>query len=241
MTDDLHIAPLTPDAPIQTQTTTEQRIQEARNLIALELTTIDGDVVVTNSFQAEDMVVLDIVRRILPAVPVVFLDTGYHFAEVYEYRDRMAREWNLNLVSLEPEQSVAEQESQFGILNQTDPGKCCGLRKVKPLFSSLEGYALWFTGLRREQAKSRAALKEIEDFRLPTGSTIRKISPLTEWSAKDVWTYAQQNDIPLLKLYDKGYTSIGCEPCTSLPLDPNDPRSGRWGGQKQECGIHLQG
>jgi len=240
MTDDLHIAPLNVDAPIKPFTTTAERIREAQELIALELAAINGDVVVTNSFQAEDMVVLDIVRRILPRVPVVFLDTGYHFAEVYEYRDRMAREWNLNLVSLQPDQSVAEQESQFGILNQTDPGRCCGIRKVKPLFRSLEGYALWFTGLRREQAKSRAALKEVEDFTLPSGTIIRKISPLTEWSAKDVWTYAQENDIPLLSLYDKGYTSIGCEPCTSLPLDPNDPRSGRWGGQKQECGIHLQ-
>ena len=241
MTDDLHVAPLNVDAPIKPFTTTAERIREAQELIALELAAINGDVVVTNSFQAEDMVVLDIVRRILPRVPVVFLDTGYHFAEVYEYRDRMAREWNLNLVSLQPDQSVAEQESQFGILNQTDPGRCCGIRKVKPLFRSLEGYALWFTGLRREQAKSRAALKEVEDFTLPTGTIIRKISPLTEWSAKDVWTYAQENDIPLLSLYDKGYTSIGCEPCTSLPLDPNDPRSGRWGGHKQECGIHLQG
>ena len=240
MTDDLHVAPLNVDAPIKPFTTTAERIREAQELIALELAAINGDVVVTNSFQAEDMVVLDIVRRILPRVPVVFLDTGYHFAEVYEYRDRMAREWNLNLVSLQPDQSVAEQESQFGILNQTDPGRCCGIRKVKPLFRSLEGYALWFTGLRREQAKSRAALKEVEDFTLPSGTIIRKISPLTEWSAKDVWTYAQENDIPLLSLYDKGYTSIGCEPCTSLPLDPNDPRSGRWGGQKQECGIHLQ-
>jgi phosphoadenosine phosphosulfate reductase len=241
MTDALHIAPPTVDPSLKAAATTEEKIHEARRLIALELATASGDVVVTNSFQAEDMVVLDIVRKILPNVPVVFLDTGYHFAEVYEYRDRMAREWGLNLVSLEPAQTVAEQESQFGILNQTDPGKCCGLRKVKPLFSALEGYALWFTGLRREQAKSRAALREVEDFSLPTGTSIRKISPLTEWSAKDVWTYARENEIPLLSLYDKGYTSIGCEPCTSLPLDPNDPRSGRWGGQKQECGIHLQG
>jgi phosphoadenosine phosphosulfate reductase len=201
---------------------------------------VTTDVVVTNSFQAEDMVVLHIVKKILPHVPVVFLDTGYHFAEVYEYRDRMAAEWGMNLHNLLPEITVQEQESQFGILNQSDPARCCGIRKVKPLFAELEGYKLWFTGLRREQAKSRAALSEVDDFTLPTGKKVRKISPLTEWSTKDVWTYALQHEIPLLNLYDKGYTSIGCEPCTSLPLDPNDPRSGRWGGQKQECGIHLQ-
>jgi phosphoadenosine phosphosulfate reductase len=223
------------------QATSEQKVLLAQDLIARELASATGDIVVTNSFQAEDMVLLHMVRRTLPDVPVLFLDTGYHFAEVYAYRDSMAREWSLNLTSLLPELTVAEQESQFGILNQTDPGRCCGLRKVKPLFAALEKYAVWFTGLRREQAKSRAALKEVEDFPLPAGHVIRKLSPLTEWSAKDVWTYATQHRIPLLKLYDKGYTSIGCEPCTTLPLDPNDPRSGRWGGQKQECGIHLPG
>jgi phosphoadenosine phosphosulfate reductase len=228
-------------APQEIVTTTEQKVAEARALVARELAEFPvSEIVVTNSFQAEDMIVLHIVRATYPDVPVVFLDTGYHFAEVYEYRDRMSAEWDMNLTSLQPEITVAEQESQFGILNQTDPSKCCGIRKVKPLFASLAGYKLWFTGLRREQAKSRASLKEVEDFSLPGGKIIRKISPLTEWSSKDVWTYAGEHDIPLLKLYDKGYSSIGCEPCTSLPLDPNDPRSGRWGGQKQECGIHIQ-
>jgi phosphoadenosine phosphosulfate reductase len=186
------------------------------------------------------MIVLHLVRHVLPDVPVIFLDTGYHFAEVYEYRDRMVRAWSMNLINLLPELTVPEQEAQFGILNQTDPGRCCSLRKVKPLFAALDRYRLWFTGLRREQAKSRAALQTVEDFALPTARTIRKISPLTEWTAKDVWDYARQHDIPLLPLYDQGYSSIGCEPCTSLPVDPNDPRSGRWGGRKQECGIHLQ-
>jgi phosphoadenosine phosphosulfate reductase len=216
------------------------RVTEARELVARELANAAGDIVVTNSFQAEDMVLLHMVRETLPNVPVVFLDTGYHFAEVIAYRDRMAAEWGMNLISLLPEQTVAEQESQFGILNQSDPGRCCGLRKVTPLFASLEKYGLWFTGLRREQAKSRAALHEVDNFKLPTGTVIRKISPLTEWSAKDVWTYAAEHGIPLLELYDRGYTSIGCEPCTSLPLDPNDPRSGRWAGKKLECGIHVQ-
>jgi phosphoadenosine phosphosulfate reductase len=221
----------------------EEKISAAQILVSGEAASYSNeraitDVVVTCSFQAEDMVLLHMIRQLVPNVPVVFLDTGYHFAEVYAYRDRMANEWQLNLLNLQPEITVAEQESQFGILNQTDPSRCCGIRKVKPLFSSLEGYALWFTGLRREQAKSRAALREVDDFALPSGKTIRKISPLTEWTAKDVWTYAIRHNIPLLELYDKGYTSIGCEPCTGLPTDPNDPRSGRWGGQKQECGIH---
>jgi phosphoadenosine phosphosulfate reductase len=219
---------------------TEDRIATAQTLIAEEISKHRRDLVLTNSFQAEDMVVLHMARQLLPDLPVVFLETGYHFVEVYEYRDRMAREWKLNLINVLPEITVAEQESQFGILNQTDASRCCGIRKVKPLFGALEGYSLWFTGLRREQAKSRASLCQVDHFALPSGKTIRKISPLAEWTAKDVWAYAGRHEIPLIDLYDKGYTSIGCERCTSLPTDPNDPRSGRWGGQKQECGIHLQ-
>jgi phosphoadenosine phosphosulfate reductase len=218
----------------------EHKICIAERLIRGALEQKRGDVCVTNSFQAEDMIVLHLVKQILPDVPVIFLDTGYHFAEVYEYRDRMAQTWSMNLINLLPELTVQQQEAQFGILNQTDPTRCCSLRKVKPLFAALDRYELWFTGLRREQAKSRAALQPIEDFALPSARTIRKISPLTEWTAKDVWDYARHHEIPLLALYDEGYSSIGCEPCTSLPLDPNDPRSGRWGGRKQECGIHLQ-
>jgi phosphoadenosine phosphosulfate reductase len=233
MSNNIHLVSAPLDALHPALVTPEERIAGAQALVAQELAAHSTEIVVTNSFQAEDMVVLHLVRQHLPDVPVVFLDTGYHFVEVYEYRDRMASELSLNLINLLPEITVAEQESQFGILNQTDPGRCCGIRKVKPLFSALEQYGLWFTGLRREQAKSRAALSEVDAFTLPSGKTIRKISPLTEWTAKDVWTYATRHAIPLLELYEKGYTSIGCEPCTTVPTDPNDPRSGRWSGQKQ--------
>ena len=218
-----------------------QKVEAARALVREHIAaTPPEQVCVTSSFQAEDVIVLSLVRESLPGVPVIFLDTGYHFAETYEYRDRMARDWDLNLVNVLPEQTVAEQEAQFGILHQTDPSRCCGLRKVAPLFKELEKYRLWFTGLRREQAKSRANLQPVDHFALPTGTQLLKISPLTDWSAKDVWSYAGQQGIPLLSLYGRGYTSIGCEPCTSLPFDPGDPRSGRWGGRKQECGIHIQ-
>ena len=195
---------------------------------------------VTSSFQAEAIVVLDLVREIMPDVPVIFVDTGYHFAETLEYRDRMARRWGLNLINVSAARSVAEQESKFGILNQTAPDRCCAMRKVEPLFRALERYRVWLTGLRRQQSKSRANLRAEETFVLPSGHALRKLNPLAEWTTRDVWQYAQEHNIPLLPLYEEGYTSIGCEPCTNLPLDPNDPRSGRWGGQKMECGIHVQ-
>ncbi len=219
----------------------QEKISSARTLVNQQIASaMREDICVTSSFQAEDMVVVHLVRETFGDVPVIFLDTGYHFSATYEYRDRLAHDWNLNLVNVLPALTVAEQESQFGILNQTAPDRCCGMRKVGPLFASLEPYRLWFTGLRREQAKTRANLQPVDAFTLPTGKQLQKISPLADWSTRDVWQYAGQYDIPLLPLYEKGYTSIGCEPCTSLPFDPDDPRSGRWGGRKQECGIHVQ-
>lgn len=199
-----------------------------------------GPACVTSSFQAECVALVHMLVARRPNIPVLFLDTGYHFPETYEYRDRIASQWNLNLVNLLPRLTVGEQELQFGILYDSAPDLCCGMRKVEPLFGALENYATWFTGLRREQSKSRAELKPVDDFKLPTGKVLRKISPFTDWSTRDIWEYLKQHEIPLLPLYDQGYTSVGCAPCTSLPADPNDPRSGRWSGKKLECGIHIR-
>jgi phosphoadenosine phosphosulfate reductase len=196
-------------------------------------------VCMTSSFQAEDMAVLHLLRRRIPKVPVLFLDTGYHFSQTYEYRDRMAKEWSLHLVNVLPKQTVPEQESAFGILNRTDPTRCCQLRKVEPLLGALEPFDVWFTGLRREQSPTRKNLKKVELHRLPTGKTLWKVSLLADWNWEQVWHYVNANGISHLPQYDEGYLSIGCEPCTALPVDPNNPRSGRWGGTKLECGIHT--
>jgi phosphoadenosine phosphosulfate reductase len=193
----------------------------------------------TSSFQAEDMAVAHLLRQRIPDIPVLFLETGYHFAETYEYRDRMAREWSLNLVNVLPQQTVAAQESAFGILYVSNPTRCCQLRKVEPLMLALEPFDLWFTGLRREQSPTRTNLKKLELHRLPTGKTLWKVSLLADWNWKQVWDYGTAHNIPQLPHYAQGYLSIGCQPCTALPADPNNPRSGRWGGQKLECGIHT--
>lgn len=188
---------------------------------------------ITSSFQSEDVVVVDLVRRAMPDVPVLFLDTFHHFAQTLTYRDEIAALWKLNLVNLRaPEPSVG--------LWQTSTDDCCARHKVGPLFGALEGYETWFTGLRREQSPSRANLQHVEPFALKSGKSLRKVSVLAGWTTKDVWLYMTAHDIPRLPLYELGYTSIGCEPCTTLPDDPNNPRSGRWQGQKLECGIHIQ-
>ena len=193
----------------------------------------------TCSFQAEDLIVLDLLRRRIPAVAVLFLETGYHFRETYEFRDQITREWNLNLVNVTPKKSVAQQESEFGILYSSEPTKCCQLRKVEPLLEALEPFAVWFTGLRREQSPTRANLKKAENHRLPSGKTILKVSPLADWTWGRVWEYTGAKGLNSLPQYDRGYASIGCEPCTAVPNDPGNLRSGRWGGRKLECGIHT--
>ena len=208
-------------------------MREAQDVIANAL--IDARTpCLTSSFQAECVVLTHMLRAINPQVPVLFLDTFHHFAETLAYRDELTEKWNLPLINLravDPAVGLWEAES-------TDA--CCARHKVGPLFAALEHYDVWFTALRRDQSASRANLQHDEPFRLPSGKIIRRISPLASWTAKDVWAYAKEHEIPLLSLYDAGYTSIGCEPCTSLPLDPSNPRSGRWQGQKLECGIHIQ-
>jgi phosphoadenosine phosphosulfate reductase len=198
------------------------------------------DVCLTCSFQAEDVLLAKLAIELDAKIPILFLDTGYHFAETYAYRDRIASEWQLNLINLLPAQTVSEQEAEHGILYRSAPDECCRLRKVEPLFKEVAGYRVWITGLRREQAKSRAALEERALFTLPGGQQVLKLAPLAAWSTRDVWYACEELSIPLLPLYERGFSSIGCEPCTMLPLDPNDPRSGRWAGRKVECGIHIE-
>jgi phosphoadenosine phosphosulfate reductase len=193
----------------------------------------------TCSFQAEDIIVLDLLRKRLPNIPVLFLETGYHFAETYEFRDKLTREWQLNLVNAVPKKTVAEQESEFGILYREEPTKCCQLRKVEPLLEALKPFEIWFTGLRREQSPTRKNLKKIEQHRLPVGKTLWKISPLADWTWAHVWEYSGAHGLSYLPQYDQGYLSIGCQPCTAIPDDPQNPRSGRWSGRKLECGIHT--
>src|SRR5580658_6476589 len=130
------------------------KLNHVRATLAREVTG-RGDVCLTCSFQAEDVLLTKLALELDPKIPVLFLDTGYHFKQTYEYRDKIASDWNLNLINLLPEKTVAEQEAEFGILNQTAPDRCCGFRKVDPLFKAVANYRVWLTGLRREQARSR--------------------------------------------------------------------------------------
>jgi phosphoadenosine phosphosulfate reductase len=206
--------------------------RDAKRVIAEHLRAAHAPCV-TSSFQAEGVVLLHLLRQVASDVPVLFLDTVHHFPQTLAYRDDLVRRWGLNLVTLRAAQPAP------GLWKQ-DTQACCDRHKVEPLFDALTSYDIWFTALRREQSPSRAALTHVEPFRLPGGHELRKVSPLAGWTTKDVWAYAKAHAIRLSPLYELGYTSIGCEPCTSLPIDPSNLRSGRWQGQKLECGIHVQ-
>jgi len=188
---------------------------------------------ITSSFQAECVVLTHMLREVQPDIPVLFLDTFHHFPQTLAYRDELSERWGLNLINLRA------TVPSVGLWQMESTEACCKRHKVEPLFSALAGYDTWFTALRRDQSPSRANLQEVEPFKLP-GKAISRVAPLAAWTARDVWKYAKEHDIPLLPLYELGYTSIGCEPCTAVPFDPENPRSGRWQGQKLECGIHIQ-
>jgi len=188
----------------------------------------------TSSFQAECVVLTHMLLELNPGIPVLFLETFHHFPQTLAYRDELAARWNLNLVTLRAERP------EVGLWQREGTKACCQHHKVEPLFAALEHHDTWFTALRRDQSPSRADLREVEPFKLPSGTEVTRVAPIAAWTTRDVWRYAKAHDIPLLPLYELGFTSIGCEPCTTLPIDPANPRSGRWQGQKLECGIHVQ-
>jgi phosphoadenosine phosphosulfate reductase len=185
----------------------------------------------------QDAVLVDLFARVAPGVDVLFLETGYHFPQTLATRDAVAAALPVRVRDLLPVQSVAEQDAEYGErLHERDPDLCCALRKVEPLDRALAGYDAWATGVRRDEAPTRATTPVVGwDAR----HAAVKIAPLVRWSAADVEAYANERNLPRNPLVDDGYPSIGCAPCTRRVAPGEDPRSGRWGGStKTECGIH---
>lgn len=186
----------------------------------------------------EDAVVAHLASRALPGVDVVFLDTGYHFPETIGTRDAVAAVMDVNVITLTPEQTVAEQDAQYGPkLHDRDPDLCCALRKVAPLEKGLAGYDAWATGLRRDESPTRAGTPVV-------GWDARrrkvKIAPIARWTQEDVEAYVAEHGVLTNPLLMDGYASVGCAPCTRRVLEGEDVRAGRWAGLgKTECGIHL--
>ncbi len=186
----------------------------------------------------QDGVLVHLAAQVHPGVDVLFLDTGYHFAETIGTRDAVEAVYGVNVINVQAEATVAEQDAAEGKdLFARDPGRCCALRKVAPLKKSLAGYKAWVTGIRRVEAPTRANAPLIS---FDEAFGLVKINPIAAWSDEDMQNYIDKHGILVNPLVDEGYPSIGCAPCTSKPAPGSDPRSGRWAGNsKTECGLHA--
>ncbi len=196
------------------------------------------DIALTSSFQTQSMPLLHIAARLKPDLRVLFLDTGYHFWETLEFRERMQREWNLNVVDL-------YRDSRWDVfvrqrvrtLPIEDPNLCCYLHKVQPMQKAVAGLRAWITGIRRDQteARARAKILELQDDGLV------KVNPVLNWTRADVNRYIEEHNLPNHPLLEKGYRSIGCAPCTVAVGENDSDRAGRWAGRgKTECGLHTE-
>lgn len=186
----------------------------------------------------QDAVLVEMAAKVRPGVDVLFLDTGYHFAETIGTRDAFAASRPLNLINVLPVQTVAEQDAEYGEkLHDRDPGQCCALRKVAPMNQALEGFDAWVSGMRREDAPTRTDIGIIE---YDAKRDMVKLNPMAGWTADDVAEYVATNHVLQNPLRQIGYTSIGCAPCTRPVAEGEDPRAGRWSGtNKTECGLHV--
>ena len=195
-----------------------------------------GDFVVASNMQ--DAALVSMAAKVRPGVDVVFLDTGYHFVETIGTRDAVEAVYDVNIVNVTAENSVAKQDQLFGKdLFAREPNECCRMRKVEPLGRALQGYSAWVTGIRRVEAPTRANAPLIS---WDKAFNLVKINPIAAWTDEDLQAYIDANDILVNPLVFEGYPSIGCAPCTSKPAEGADPRSGRWAGSaKTECGLHA--
>ena len=207
----------------------------AQQVLAWAAQTFDRLIVASNM---QDAVLVELAAKARPGVDVLFLDTGYHFAETIGTRDAVETVYDVRIVNATPEHTVAEQDQLLGKdLFARDPNQCCALRKVAPLQKTLAGYDAWITGVRRVEAPTRANTPLVtydEKFGLV------KINPIAAWTDEEMDAYITEHGVLVNPLVSEGYPSIGCAPCTAKPAPGADKRSGRWAGTgKIECGLHV--
>jgi phosphoadenosine phosphosulfate reductase len=210
--------------------------KSAQEIAAWAAGAFGHDIIVAASMQ--DVILPHLFAALIPGVDVLFLQTGYHFAETLLTRDVAARELAITVIEAMPRQSVAEQDAEYGEkLHDRDPNLCCFLRKVNPLAEALDGRGAWVTGVRRIEAPTRANTPIVS---WDDKHDLVKVNPLVAWTDEDVEAYQVAHALPRNPLVAQGYPSIGCEPCTRKVAPGEDPRAGRWSGNdKTECGIHT--
>jgi phosphoadenosine phosphosulfate reductase len=197
-------------------------------------------VAIASAFQAEGTCVIHMASRIRPDVPILFLETGFHFAETLEFKRELTEMFDLNVVDLHGEETVESQAEKYGPrLYERNPKLCCDLNKVRPFNAALRNLDGWITSLRRDSAWTRMNTPIVDQSEFEPGIWLVKINPMANWTRPQVWRYLKQHGIPHHPLYNLGYSSIGCAPCTRMVFPGEDERAGRWSGiMKTECGIH---
>ncbi|MDH4084435.1 MAG: phosphoadenylyl-sulfate reductase [Nitrospira sp.] len=214
--------------------------KQPQEVVAAVIERYQGKMVLACSFGAEDVVLVDMVHRVNPSLPLFYLDTEFLFPETYATRDQVIKRYSLKPAQVIQAKSLLTPQKQvedYGdALWTREPDRCCQLRKVEPLTRILQGYEAWITGIRRDQSPSRAHAGLIEwdeKFQLV------KVNPLARWTWADVWTYIKVHEVPYNPLHDQNYPSIGCTHCTDPVAPGDDPRGGRWKNfAKTECGLH---
>jgi phosphoadenosine phosphosulfate reductase len=219
--------PEIPDLRELNQVASELEHAPASKVVRWAADRFGDDLVLAASFQ--DCVLIDVATQVVPDIEVVFLDTQYHFAETLWYVEQVRKRYDLNLRVIEP---LVPPDDAW----QTDTDSCCEMRKVEPLARALAGKAAWMTGLRRDEAPTRANAPVVG---LDIARGIVKVNPIATWTHDDIEGYVRDRELLQHPLRDKGYPSIGCWPCTQPVHDGDDPRAGRWAGTgKLECGLH---
>ena len=198
-------------------------------------------VAIASAFQAEGTALIHMAVQIRPDIPILFLETGFHFAETLAFKDRLTELLGLNVIELRGDHTVESQAVEFGPrLYERNPKLCCELNKVQPFDRALRGFDAWMTSMRRDSAWTRRDTPIVSTTELEDGPTLVKINPIANWTRRDTWRYLREHGLPHNPLYDLGYASIGCAPCTRMVFPGEDERAGRWSGLlKTECGIHF--
>jgi len=200
-------------------------------IIGWAAATFGADVAASSSFQTQSVPLLHIISQTWVALPILFVDTGYHFPETLRFRDELRRAWGLNVRTIGPALAFAG----VGAPLPCDPDRCCRLRKVEPVQRALQPYRAWITGIRHDQTVHRRTVRVLE----PQPGGLLKINPLAHWTRQDVQAYIRRHNLPAHPLYAQGYRSVGCAPCTRPVMAGDDERAGRWTGtNKTECGLH---
>jgi len=240
--------PVTKDTKTANRPTSEElaslsdsfELKQPQDVLAHALERYEPNIVLACSFGAEDVVLLDMIQKINPRTKLFYLDTDFLFKETYEVRDRLVAKYGLTpeqVIQVKSLLTPEQQAAQHGeALWSRNPDLCCQLRKVEPLTRVLSGYAAWITGIRRDQAPTRAKAGLVEwDQKF----NLVKFNPLATWKSEDVWAYIKVHEVPYNELHDRHYPSIGCTHCTAPVMPGEDPRSGRWkNSAKTECGLH---